>query len=458
MAGPIRTKHPTPPTSVVHAPRPPNAWIIYRSEKTKLITSGASGQPPPAQGVVSKMISTMWKAEPPETRAIYERRADEKKAEHQKQYPGYRFQPKKKEEKEAARVKRKQEKDNERLAKRTRPAARVTSGSVVPVTITNAAPVLYAPHTLYPQVDSSQSQQQVYAQYGPFGTSPPLSIASSPNEGSPLSDAAYPSDYQRVAQSSNNGVNLQACHASHSLVQSNDNDLFGTTSSSLMTSSVMTSTTTLSTQDWHSGQSSSSNTSVPLSFDIPPLPPQPWYNPTVEDSLQALLSATDDPSIFQVHNFDASSLNANPTGQLELSIGQIPTNYEADSYFGNSFNGLGFNLYGYGSEGQMASSDQPDFSFLSTDIALTDMGSFTGEEFITYDDAPSSVPLSSMPPTPSTQLQVVSEHEIHHPIPYVPPAGAVHSSNRRAAGSWKISAVPESPIEHNLLAWGVPAN
>lgn len=262
MAGPIRTKHPTPPTSVVHAPRPPNAWIIYRSEKTKMITCGAAGQPAPAQGVVSKMISAMWKAEPPETRAIYERRADEKKAEHQKQYPGYRFQPKKKEEKEAARVKRKQEKDNERLAKRTRSAVRVTSASVVPVTIANAAPVLYVPHTLYPQVDSSQSQQQVYAQYGPFGTSPPLSISSSPNGSSPLSDTAYPSDDQQVAQSSNNGVNLQACHASHSLVQSNDNNLFGTTSSSLMTSSVMTSTTTLSTQDWHSGQSSASNTSV----------------------------------------------------------------------------------------------------------------------------------------------------------------------------------------------------
>lgn len=165
------------------------------------------------------------------------------------------------------------------------------------------------------------------------------------------------------------------------------------------------------------------------------------------------MSATDDPSIFQVHNFDANSLNANPTGQLELSIGQIPTNYEAESYFGNSFNGLGFNLHCYGSEGQMASTDLPDFSFLPTDLALTDMGSFTGEEFITYDDSLSS--LSSMPPTPSTQFQ---EHEIHHPTPYVPPAGAAHSSNRRAAGSWKISAVPDSPIEHNPLAWGVPAN
>lgn len=449
MAGPIRTKHPTPPTSVVHAPRPPNAWIIYRSEKTKMITARAAGQPPPSQGMVSKMISAMWKDEPAATRAIYERRADEKKAEHQKQYPGYRFQPKKKEEKEAARVKRKQEKDNERLAKRTRPTVRITSASAVPATIANAAPLLYAPHTLYPQVDSSQSQQQVYAQYGPFGTSPPLSISSSPNESSPLSDAAYPSDDQQVAQSSNNGVNVQACHGL------GHNNLFGTTSSSLMTSSVMTSTTTLSTQDWHSGQSSSSNTSIPLSFDIPPMPPQPWYNPTVEDSLQALLSATDDPSIFQVHNFDANSLNANPTGQLELSIGQIPTNYEAESYFGNSFNGFGFNLHGYGSEGQMASTDQSDFSFFSPDMALSDMGSFAGEEFITYDD---SVPLSSMPPTPSTQLQVVSEHEIHHPTPYVPPAGAVHSSNRRAAGSWKISAVPDSPIEHNPLAWGVPAN
>ncbi|KAJ7124922.1 hypothetical protein C8R44DRAFT_618789, partial [Mycena epipterygia] len=89
MAGPVRTP---PGKKAVQPPRPPNAWILYRAEKSKEIGRKA-------QSDVSKEISAMWKAEAPHVRAEYERRADLKKAEHHAMYPEYRFQPVKREEK-----------------------------------------------------------------------------------------------------------------------------------------------------------------------------------------------------------------------------------------------------------------------------------------------------------------------------------------------------------------------
>ncbi|KAF9451290.1 hypothetical protein P691DRAFT_663589, partial [Macrolepiota fuliginosa MF-IS2] len=84
---------------VVKAPRPPNAWIIYRSDKAHQLPPLEPGQPRRAQAEVSKMISNMWANESEETRQEYERRAEEAKAAHALKYPGYRFKPMKKEEK-----------------------------------------------------------------------------------------------------------------------------------------------------------------------------------------------------------------------------------------------------------------------------------------------------------------------------------------------------------------------
>ncbi|KAJ7755711.1 hypothetical protein DFH07DRAFT_742999, partial [Mycena maculata] len=91
MPGPVRTP-PHSTTKPVQPPRPPNAWILYRADKSKEIGRKA-------QSDVSKEISAMWKAESPHIRAEYERRADLRKAEHQAMYPEYRFQPVKREEK-----------------------------------------------------------------------------------------------------------------------------------------------------------------------------------------------------------------------------------------------------------------------------------------------------------------------------------------------------------------------
>lgn len=97
-------------------PRPANAWILYRSDKMKDIAPTLPGQPKPPQADISKLIAAMWKSEQPEVRQHYEALSDMKKAEHLALYPGYRFQPMKKADREKVRAERKAEKEKERLA------------------------------------------------------------------------------------------------------------------------------------------------------------------------------------------------------------------------------------------------------------------------------------------------------------------------------------------------------
>ncbi|KAG8799115.1 hypothetical protein FRC17_007222, partial [Serendipita sp. 399] len=97
-------------------PRPANAWILYRSHKMKDLTPTEPGAPRRPQADISKLIAEMWKNETPEVRQRYEQLSDMKKAEHLALYPGYRFQPMKKADRDKARADRKAEKERERLA------------------------------------------------------------------------------------------------------------------------------------------------------------------------------------------------------------------------------------------------------------------------------------------------------------------------------------------------------
>ncbi|THV06792.1 HMG-box, partial [Dendrothele bispora CBS 962.96] len=91
-----------PPESSSKIPRPPNAWILFRSDMSRRVDPNivdSTGRPTrKTQAAVSKEISEMWKNLDAQTRAEYERRADAKKAEHSIQYPNYRFAPVKKED------------------------------------------------------------------------------------------------------------------------------------------------------------------------------------------------------------------------------------------------------------------------------------------------------------------------------------------------------------------------
>ncbi|KAI0730213.1 high mobility group box domain-containing protein, partial [Fomitopsis betulina] len=75
-------------------PRPPNAWILYRSDKLRELAERRDPHAPKRlQADISKEISEMWKSENPEIKREYERISEIKKQEHRTQYPNYKFQP-----------------------------------------------------------------------------------------------------------------------------------------------------------------------------------------------------------------------------------------------------------------------------------------------------------------------------------------------------------------------------
>src|SRR3954452_3795475 len=56
MSAPLET--PPLPGRFVQPPRPPNAWILYRSDKLRQLPPTEPGNPRRAQAEVSKMISS----------------------------------------------------------------------------------------------------------------------------------------------------------------------------------------------------------------------------------------------------------------------------------------------------------------------------------------------------------------------------------------------------------------
>jgi hypothetical protein len=70
----------------VRISRPPNAWILYRSEKLVEMKEISSRTRTP-QAILSKMIAERWRLETPESKKRYEVMAGLKKQEHEMLYP-----------------------------------------------------------------------------------------------------------------------------------------------------------------------------------------------------------------------------------------------------------------------------------------------------------------------------------------------------------------------------------
>jgi hypothetical protein len=79
-------------------PRPPNCFILYRSDyhKSHRLAAHESGSD------LSKNATRAWKQISKEERAFWERMAAQKAKEHQAMYPGYKFRPQQKSRKVAA--------------------------------------------------------------------------------------------------------------------------------------------------------------------------------------------------------------------------------------------------------------------------------------------------------------------------------------------------------------------
>ena len=175
---------------------------------------------------------------------------------------------------------------------------------------------------------------------------------------------------------------------------------------------------------------------------------QAWLHQTSDvqltESFQAMLSSTGDPSVYQLHNFDSNSLTTDPNAELEISIGNLFHSQHNTSFLESLLPG---------SVIQPTQAAANNYFFNPDDFNIN---TFNVDDFLNYD---SSAPVLDPPPTEVLTETSLEIQPSSAPTPYVPPAGAAFSSNRRVGASWKGSYhVVNSPIDHSPpRAIGVPA-
>ncbi|KAG1874497.1 hypothetical protein DFJ58DRAFT_877284 [Suillus subalutaceus] len=77
-------------SSKEHIPRPPNAFMLYRSHMLK---SRGNADPEKRQQNLSRIAGQLWRAMSKEDRAVWHKKAAEVQAAHYAKYPGYKFKP-----------------------------------------------------------------------------------------------------------------------------------------------------------------------------------------------------------------------------------------------------------------------------------------------------------------------------------------------------------------------------
>ena len=143
--------------SAIRPRRPANAWILYRSDKMKILKPTEPSAPRRTQADISKLIAEMWRNETEEVKKYYETLSDLAKAEHHAQYPTYRFQPAKKTEKPRG---QKKARKAQLRAERGTNAQRVVSSTFTPLQERSANSVLEC-HSMD---DTPPSQRPLYSQ------------------------------------------------------------------------------------------------------------------------------------------------------------------------------------------------------------------------------------------------------------------------------------------------------
>lgn len=190
-----------------------------------------------------------------------------------------------------------------------------------------------------------------------------------------------------------------------------------------------------------------------LSFDLPQTNSWPGHESSEFNDIQAILSATGDPSIFELSNFDPQSLLDHPTGQLEVSLGQMNFPGFEDS-IPNMSDFPYFSSQPYTTD--IGPTELPgDFYFppvdAPTSISHDFSGSYNADDFLNFDGNASDVSSSQSAPP--------AEEPSDTPRPYVPPSGAAFSSTRRVGGSWGRPPPSDSPIDQSppRTTWSVHA-
>ncbi|OAX43914.1 HMG-box [Rhizopogon vinicolor AM-OR11-026] len=89
------------PPSKEHIPRPPNAFMLYRSHMLK---SRGNADPEKRQQNLSRIAGQLWRGMSDEDRAVWHKKATEVHAAHYAKYPHYKFKPNRKGAKSGAKT------------------------------------------------------------------------------------------------------------------------------------------------------------------------------------------------------------------------------------------------------------------------------------------------------------------------------------------------------------------
>ncbi|KAF9264228.1 hypothetical protein L218DRAFT_901080 [Marasmius fiardii PR-910] len=330
--------------------RPPNAWILFRSDVARAIAQDEElhpERPRKTQAQISKEISSLWSSLDPERKQEYDRRAEAKKHEHSMLYPGYRFQPMKKEEKERQKQLKKQKDREERYKQRVTDA--VASGSRAqsvnpspvspPIPLPGAAHLLnlptpppssisQPPSQLHQPVSSTHSPSNLEAD--PAGPSPPLLAADSP----------YDTTISGGDSQQETTLQPPPLELSPALSTQNADEMTQSLMSPLPDNSwtlplsdgesIPLNTTELLSTSWQGSPEQSTSQPSYLTLDIPQTAWNADGMAMFDESMQALLTSSGDPSIFHLNNVDPQILDMG--APLDISVGDLNVDLSMFSY------------------------------------------------------------------------------------------------------------------------------
>ncbi|KAG6862315.1 hypothetical protein C0995_016013 [Termitomyces sp. Mi166 len=444
-------------------PRPPNSWILYRSDMVTLIAPPAPGTTR-SQAEVSRIISSMWKKEKPEVKAEYERRAEVKKLEHAAMYPNYRYMPKSKELKEELKkAKEEQKRKKNKRNSDASEASRSRAGRDPPFT-SHGYPFL--------PVDSSQ-----YVHGGP---SPPMSAASSPSSEPCQLPQPIASQNERVTEPVAYSQAAKSYYRPHATVSQPvqqhpaPQDLIDSAALQPPTTShyqtppadspaqqnelyfppqLLQPPLSQSEQNTHEQYALLQNDYIAptqhedyLSFNLQQFAADflgQWtlQNPEFQPTLDHFLNDTSgDCYQLQINPLDQGNFDQTPVGPLEIEVGQIDYDYSQLQWNSNAMEAF-----------------QPLFNNVTTENVGYE--NTTGPSLQTSPSEGSDIPSAGLDQmdqyinfNPTFDFAghspAVEEVAVAPPrAPYIPPAGAAHAGRRRVAGSWNASIAMQDPID-----------
>ncbi|EJD52624.1 hypothetical protein AURDEDRAFT_111255 [Auricularia subglabra TFB-10046 SS5] len=410
-------------------PRPPNAWILYRSDKVRQLESEAGpSKPRRPQAEISKEIAAMWKAEPNDVLTYWSGKAEIEKALHAVKYPNYRFTPRKKEDKlrdkELVKARKAKERSDAGGCKRTK-ARRVTSSPKTEPSPESATPKLDAsmrpPHfTMGPPEGTSPIDL-----FG-FDTAIPQPTFSPSGYLAPMPQLQSPAPIAGTSQLPT--LDLTGLDGNVDLAQ------------------YPPSTWYLPGGPLNPGNMDVMQFAVPQNSFLSPSPNMPipagWQpdqdtlgsqaHPVTRGLLSGQIIGGSEGLLF-IDGISEADVAANPYGEIELCASDnLQDNYFQDleafaNSFLNTFDSLESDSQGLPAHDSPASQPTPALSHShSTPAAQRDFVPTWNTSPSHHSDAASAGPL-----TPPAFIPRHADNSA-----YVPPSGATFAGSRRVGGSW----------------------